>query len=147
MLCPFCKEEILDGAVKCKHCKSMLSPNRALAAKSKAIPIQKVKSNSGGIGFAVVSFILGLLSLIDMYRVASSQNMATEFLQKISGYTPMTQDAWIGIVALTGISILTGLVGIRKGSDNNAAKGLAYAGIICSFLTLLIAFGLSNKGS
>jgi len=25
MLCPFCKEEILDGAIKCKHCGSMLS--------------------------------------------------------------------------------------------------------------------------
>lgn len=25
MICPFCKEEILDDAVKCKHCKSMLT--------------------------------------------------------------------------------------------------------------------------
>ncbi|WP_027188394.1 hypothetical protein [Desulfovibrio cuneatus] len=24
MICPFCKEEIMDGAVKCKHCSSML---------------------------------------------------------------------------------------------------------------------------
>lgn len=24
MLCPFCKEEIADGAIKCKHCGSML---------------------------------------------------------------------------------------------------------------------------
>lgn len=24
MLCPFCKEEIKDGAIKCKHCGSML---------------------------------------------------------------------------------------------------------------------------
>ena len=25
MLCPYCKEEIADGAIKCKHCSSMLT--------------------------------------------------------------------------------------------------------------------------
>lgn len=25
MICPFCKEEIQDGAIKCKHCNSMLN--------------------------------------------------------------------------------------------------------------------------
>lgn len=27
MICPFCKEQIKDGAIKCKHCKSMLTPS------------------------------------------------------------------------------------------------------------------------
>lgn len=27
MNCPFCKETILDGAIKCKHCGSMLNPH------------------------------------------------------------------------------------------------------------------------
>jgi len=26
MLCPFCKEEVAEGALKCKHCQSNLSP-------------------------------------------------------------------------------------------------------------------------
>ena len=33
MTCPFCKEIILDGAVKCKHCGSMLNldPSNSIA--------------------------------------------------------------------------------------------------------------------
>ena len=32
MICPFCKETILDGAIKCKHCGSMLNldPNNSI---------------------------------------------------------------------------------------------------------------------
>ena len=25
MICPYCKEEVADGAIKCKHCSSMLA--------------------------------------------------------------------------------------------------------------------------
>lgn len=30
MLCPFCKEEIQDGAIKCKHCNSILSSKESI---------------------------------------------------------------------------------------------------------------------
>ena len=30
--CPFCKEEIQDGALKCKHCGEMLNPSQHLPA-------------------------------------------------------------------------------------------------------------------
>lgn len=32
MICPFCKEEIKDGAFKCKHCVSMLSNQDSVSA-------------------------------------------------------------------------------------------------------------------
>ena len=46
-LCPFCKEKIAAGAIKCKHCESMLdTPNTMVAAAQegrdpdKDVPIQ-----------------------------------------------------------------------------------------------------------
>jgi uncharacterized membrane protein YvbJ len=39
MLCPYCKEEIQDGAVKCKHCGSMISEARNILAASTATTV------------------------------------------------------------------------------------------------------------
>jgi hypothetical protein len=47
MLCPFCKEEIQDGALKCKHCSSLLSANENIPLKDKTnLPAD----NSSGLG-------------------------------------------------------------------------------------------------
>lgn len=32
MVCPFCKEEIVEGAIKCKHCGSMLNDSMSPTA-------------------------------------------------------------------------------------------------------------------
>jgi hypothetical protein len=39
MICPFCREETIDDAVKCKHCGSMLGPAQEKSGQTKPLPI------------------------------------------------------------------------------------------------------------
>ena len=49
MKCPFCKEDILEGAIKCKHCGSMLTEHNNTSA-----PVASV--NYGSSDFAYSSY-------------------------------------------------------------------------------------------
>jgi TM2 domain-containing membrane protein YozV len=58
MLCPYCKEEIAEGAVKCKHCGSMLVVRQSRPSNYK----DKLVAGLLGIflgGFGVHKFYLG----------------------------------------------------------------------------------------
>lgn len=48
MICPYCKETILDGAIKCKHCGSMLNldPNNTINADN--ISSDEIRAFVGG---------------------------------------------------------------------------------------------------
>ena len=63
MICPYCKEEIADGAIKCKHCQSML----ATISDSSAPPEAGQKSEKTFIATLLLCFFLGSLGVHRFY--------------------------------------------------------------------------------
>lgn len=47
MICPYCKETILDGAIKCKHCGSMLNPDPTHAVNDDRITTDEIRAFAG----------------------------------------------------------------------------------------------------
>lgn len=58
MECPYCKEEIQEGALKCKHCRSMLTP----AGAPQVTTSDKSKVTAG-----VLALLLGGLGIHKFY--------------------------------------------------------------------------------
>lgn len=59
MLCPYCKEEIQDGALKCKHCGSMIY--------SGDNNIQNLNNKKSKITAGILALLLGGLGLHKFY--------------------------------------------------------------------------------
>ena len=105
MLCPFCKEEIKDDAIKCKHCGSMLtnasqasgtvgrSGKSKVAAGLFAILLGGIgihKFYLGRIGWGIVyllfcwTFIPAIVGLIEgiLYLTASDEDFERKYASK-----------------------------------------------------------------
>jgi TM2 domain-containing membrane protein YozV len=79
MECPYCKEDILDGAIKCKHCDSVLTSDggmsRPSSSKSKTVAgvlalllghigIHKFYMGSWGWGIIYILFVLTFIPMV-----------------------------------------------------------------------------------
>jgi len=116
MECPFCKEEIKEGASKCKHCGSELSPTISNQNAPNVYPEKRSST-----WMAIASIILGVICILALFEEAE-----------------MDKDAALGGVLFS----LTGLVfGIISVATKRGGRGMAIAGIILGGIAFLGLLG------
>jgi len=69
ILCPFCKEKIKSGALKCKHCQSDLTKKTSKNEPEKETKKQETDYNKigvvlGVVGLIVLPLVFGILAII-----------------------------------------------------------------------------------
>jgi hypothetical protein len=130
--CPFCCEQIIAEAIKCKHCNSALIPlvenvrNGPFMAASGnvAIPLTPVASDNGdrlGALFLSIS-IFCLLVIISCSEGADAKDSA------------------LGALLLFGAPAVIGSVYVMSNKKSGAT--FSYFALACSGLSLLVTLGL-----
>ena len=114
MQCQFCKEEIQDGALKCKHCGSMLNSSSA---------ITKGSSNSIGDGFSELC-----LQPFKKYAVFEGRARRKEY--------------WYFVLLCFVISFVIGFIGGILGSGAKAATNILNGLFLLGIIIPSIAVGI-----
>jgi len=141
MQCPHCKEEVLDGAVKCKHCGSNIAPQGGQIASGQEIlrfDAQDVEKNKV---LAIIGYIFPILFFIPLVTDAKNSIYAKfhanqQLILLIFGFG--------GAVCMVFISIILAFVpvmGPMMGKLLRPAFSLA-----CLALAIIGAMG-ANEGT
>lgn len=134
---PFCGEEILSAAIKCKHCKETVADKTCSfcgeTIKASAIKCPHCKSelfnnsyqaqvtqssNGGMIGFAITSLTLGILGMLGSIEAGSR----------------ISDDEAAGLLLFLIINLTFGIIALVQKRDG---KGMAIAGITLGVLSII----------
>lgn len=122
MVCPFCKEEIQEGALKCKHCGSMLVPvHENLDVKSGHVTESGKAEKKGNIGLPITSLVLGIWATLACLDDS-----------------PWDRDTSTGMLV---VSLAALILGIACVVNQKRGRGMAIAGIVLGSIGLLGALG------
>jgi ABC-type Mn2+/Zn2+ transport system permease subunit len=111
MRCPLCKEEIADGAMKCKHCKSMLAYDQSM----NSTPAR----NMTPIWSSITSMVLGIISTLTNLE-----------------YDWIDEDTAFGILFIGILAIIFGLISLNS---RHRGRGMAIAGVITGIIGILFS--------
>jgi len=120
MQCAFCKEEIKDGAIKCKHCGSMLIPIKPDLIKQEPVAhTAREMTKKGNIAFPIVSMGFGIIAVLGSI-----------------GVEKWDRDIVTGLFSSIVVSVILGIICVIQ---QESGRGMAIAGIVLGGLGLLIS--------
>jgi hypothetical protein len=114
--CPFCREEIKAGAIKCKHCSSMI------------VDVSQVQNRpepkkEGTLWLPLPSMIIGILCFITLLDDSE-----------------WDIDTFAGFFTMATTSFILGVISVNT---QKTGKGMAITGIVLSSISLLAGIGLA----
>jgi hypothetical protein len=137
MICPFCKEEIADGAIKCKHCASILN-----FPQPDELPQNDMKSIEDN------DYNQKLRAMFEKknYRVILGLPIFTNFRDQLRAcwwlglpYAPLNVAAYLFRGMFKKAVVLAGLYALVIAMAKMGLIGIAFLGILVLALYVVIA--------
>jgi hypothetical protein len=135
MICPYCKENIAEGAVRCKHCKSdisFLTPSPVIASST-----QKARQNSSDLGQIIINYIQTYTGKKSKYIYTGDEIKSKYIENHKSRYLILEPDEKLLVMLNKGaiFGVLTGLIVTNQKIHFCTLKKSVWAGYLPWFFT------------
>ena len=114
--CPFCREEINVGAIKCKHCGSTIVDVSQMQDSVK-------QKKDGTLWLPLPSMIIGIMCFLALLDDSEWDT-----------------DTFVGLFIMAITSFILGVISVNT---QKTGKGMAITGIVLSSIALLAGIGLA----